>query len=365
MYAPNHNISSTAPPPAKILIVDDEPFNVDYLEQELEDLGYQTVSATNGNEALAKVAAEAPDLILLDVMMPVMDGFTVCRVLKENEGTQFIPVVLMTALGARDDRLKGLEAGADDFLTKPVNQRELLARIRTTVKMKQAIDRKFGELCQLKDHFAKFVPETVKRLAAGPEAPGLVEKREQDVSVLFVDISGYTRLSEELPLKQLDKLVQRYFSTFLDHINGADGDICEIAGDGLMVIFQDADPQKHATKAVDTALALLAATETLNQENREHPLAIHLGLNCGVALVGSTRFEGIRGTRWTFTANGPVSNLAARLADVSDAGQLVVGPETVRRLGNRYHLEKIGCKRLKNIAQPVDIYRVLGPSAQP
>lgn len=246
---------------------------------------------------MEKVAAEAPDLILLDVLMPGMDGFTVCRLLKEQEGTQLIPVVIMTALREREDRIKGIEAGAYDFLTKPVNQRELLARIQTAVKMKQATDRKFGELRQLKDYFAKFVPETVKRLAAvSPEASGLAEKREQDVSVLFVDISGYTRLSEELPLEQLDTLVQRYFSTFLDHINEAGGDMCGIAGDGFMAIFQDTDPQKHAIKAVNTALALLAATETLNQENREHPLAIHLGLNCGVALVGSTRFEGARGT---------------------------------------------------------------------
>jgi DNA-binding response OmpR family regulator len=132
-------------PTAKILIVDDEPFNVDYLEQELEDLGYETVSATNGQEALAKVAAEAPDLILLDVLMPGMDGFTVCRLLKEKEETQLIPVVIMTALGAQEDRIKGIEAGADDFLTKPVDQRELLARIQTAVKMKQAVDRKLKE----------------------------------------------------------------------------------------------------------------------------------------------------------------------------------------------------------------------------
>jgi DNA-binding response OmpR family regulator len=132
-------------PSAKILIVDDEPLNVDYLEQELEDSGYQTVSATNGKEALEKVAAEAPDLILLDVMMPGMDGFTVCRILKEKEETQLIPVVIMTALGAREDRIRGIEAGADDFLTKPVNRRELLARIQTAVKMKQAVDRKLKE----------------------------------------------------------------------------------------------------------------------------------------------------------------------------------------------------------------------------
>src|SRR5918996_6398403 len=115
--------------PSKILIVDDEPFNVDYLEQELEDLGYETVSATNGQEALEKVATEAPDLILLDVMMPVMDGFTVCRILKDHEETRLIPIVIMTALDAAEDRVKGIKAGADDFLTKPVHEEELLARI--------------------------------------------------------------------------------------------------------------------------------------------------------------------------------------------------------------------------------------------
>src|SRR5216684_1324276 len=152
---------------SKILIVDDEPFNVDYLEQELADLGYETVSAANGQEAMQKVAAEAPDLILLDVI-------TVCRILKENEETRLIPVVIMTALNAVEDRIKGIEAGAADFLTKPVNEQELLARIRTALKFKHTVDRKIGELRRVKDHFAKFVPEAVKRLvAANPEAPGL------------------------------------------------------------------------------------------------------------------------------------------------------------------------------------------------
>ena len=132
-------------PPAKILIVDDEPFNVDYLQQELEDLGYTTISATNGQEALDKVAAEVPDLILLDVMMPVMDGFTTCRRLKENEATQLIPIIIMTVLRETEDRIKGIEAGADDFLSKPVDRRELIARIQTAIKMKQVVDRRLGE----------------------------------------------------------------------------------------------------------------------------------------------------------------------------------------------------------------------------
>ena len=184
---------------SKILIVDDEPFNVDLLEQELEDLGYVTMAATNGQEALDKVAAETPDLILLDIMMPVMDGFSACRRLKENDETRLIPVVIMTALDGLEDRIRGIEAGADDFLTKPVNPRELTARIQTALRLKHTVDRKLSELRRIKDHFAKFVPQSVKRLiTANPDAPELA-KVERDVSVLFCDVSGYTRLSERLP----------------------------------------------------------------------------------------------------------------------------------------------------------------------
>jgi DNA-binding response OmpR family regulator len=186
-------------PRSRILIVDDEPFNVDYLEQELEDLGYRTLSAGNGQEALERVAGEPPDLILLDVMMPTMDGFTACRLLKGNEETRMIPIVIMTALDGFEDRIKGIEAGADDFLTKPVNQRELVARIETCLRLKHTVDRKLGELRRIKDHYAKFVPEAVKRLvAANPDAPELA-KGEQDVTVLFLDVSGYARLSEQIP----------------------------------------------------------------------------------------------------------------------------------------------------------------------
>jgi len=346
--------------PSKILIVDDEPFNVDLLEQQLEELGYETVSATNGQEALDKVATETPDLILLDVMMPIMDGFTVCRILKDSDETRLIPIVIMTALGAVEDRIKGIEAGADDFLTKPVDERELLARIQTTLRLKHTVDYKLGELGRIKDHFAKFVPETVQRLiAANPAAPELA-KRERDVSVLFLDISSYSQLSERLAPDVLNTLVERYFSTFLDRIHDANGDINETDGDGFMAIFQDDDPQQHACTAVDTALALLAATDELNTANQVQPLAVHMGINSGLALVGSTRFEGRRGTRWTFTASGPVTNLSARLAGMAAAGQILLGPETVRRLGSRYRLQRLGREHLKNLAEAVDIHCVLG-----
>jgi class 3 adenylate cyclase len=221
------------------------------------------------------------------------------------------------------------------------------------LRLKATVDRKLGELHRITEHFAKFVPEAVKRLvAANPEAPELA-KRECDVTVLFLDISGYTHLSEHLAPEHLNALVERYFSTFLDRIHEAGGDINETAGDGFMAIFQDAT---HAVTAVNTALALLAATTALNTDNTVQPLTVHMGINSGMALVGSTRFEGLRGARWTFTASGSVTNLAARLAALAKPGDILIGPETARRLGSRYGLQRLGPEYLKNIATPVEVY---------
>ena len=345
---------------SRILIVDDERLNVDLLEQELELLGYETISAANGREALQQVEQESPDLILLDVMMPIMDGFTVCRLLKDNPETRLTPIIIMTALDGFEDRIKGIEAGADDFLTKPINDRELRARIQTALKMKQAMDEKLGEVTRIKDHFAKFVPSTVKRLvAANPQDPQLA-KQDQEVSVLFIDVSGYTRLCELLPPDLLNAMIEKYFSTYLDCIQGNGGDISETAGDGLMAIFQASHCADHASVAVETGLELLAVTDRLNMESNSHPLGIHMGLSSGTALVGSTRIEGRLGERWVFTASGTVTNLAARLAGVAEAGQVLIGPETEGQLNARYQLKGLGSLHLKNIAEPVEAFRVIG-----
>jgi len=292
--------------------------------------------------------------------MPVMDGYEACRRLKEDEETRLIPIVIMTALDATEDRIRGIEAGADDFLTKPVDPRELLARIQTSLKLKRAMDRKLQQVSRIRDHFAKFVPETVRRLVAeDPEAPELGEKTAQDVSVLFVDVSGYSRLSEQLPADTLNELVERYFSAFLDRIHEAGGDINETAGDGFMAVFQHPDPAHHAVAAAHAATALLASASRLHQASDAEPLHIHMGLNSGTALVGSTRLEGLRGTRWTFTASGPVTNLAARLAATAEPDQILVGPDTVAHIGAAFALEDLGLRQLKNLAAPVRVHRLV------
>jgi DNA-binding response OmpR family regulator len=355
-----------AEPQATILVVDDEIMIVKRLEALLLPRGYRVVSATDGAAALHQVQQERPDLILLDVMMPVMNGFEVCRQLKDNPATRLIPVVLMTALGEVQDRVKGLEAGADDFLTKPVHRDELLARIRTSLRLKQNIDQTVDVLQSVQAYLAKFVPQSVQRLiAAHPEAPDL-EKREQDVSVLFVDISGYASLSEVLPAAQVNVLIERYFSSFLDCIHANQGDINETAGDSLMVIFSDPDPQAHPHKAVQTALDIMARATQLHAQLQDTmtPIALHIGINSGLALVGPTRLEGQHGTRWTYTASGPMTNLAARLTELSTSGTVLVGPETARRVAGHFALQTLGPRRLKNIRDKVIVHAVLGPAEQ-
>ena len=214
-------------------------------------------------------------------------------------------------------------------------------------------------LRQINAYLAKFVPQTMQRLVAvNPTAPAL-SKCERDVSVLFLRISSAAALRERLAPGTRNRQVEHYFSTFLDHIYEADGELNEITGDGFMAIFQAAAPQRHAMNAAKAALAIVATTEALNKEQPGHPLAVRMGLNSGAALVGLTRLQGRSGTRSTFTATGTMTILAARLAGRAAPGQILIGPETLRRVGTHYAWQKLGCESLKNLAEPVDIYRLL------
>jgi adenylate cyclase len=348
--------------PSAILVVDDDPFNRDVLVQRLEALGYRATEARNGREALDSVARDPPDLILLDVMMPILGGFEVCRRLKDAEDTRLIPIVIMTALHAVEDRIKGIEAGADDFLTKPADDRELQARIRTALRVRHAIGRRLREVEQVRDHYAKFVPAVVKRLVAeNPEAPEL-GKREQDAAFVFVDICGYTALSETLAADALTRLVERYFSAFLDTIQEFNGEISGTAGDGLLAIFHRVDPISHSRMAAKTALTLIEATARLNAMGPGPPVAVHMGISSGLASVGSTRFEGLRGVRWVYTAEGFVTNLGSRLADLAAAGQIIICPESARRLAGIYQTQPLGERRLKNIAEAIEVSLLHGPN---
>jgi len=214
----------------------------------------------------------------------------------------------------------------------------------------------------IKTQLSRFVPQSVKRIIERtPENPDL-KKQSTDVSVLFLDLAGYTRLSETVEVEKMNVLIEMYFSSFLDDIHQNRGDINETAGDGLMIVFQDDEKTLHAMNAVKTAIAVQEKVRSINYDLEEHfePLVVNIGINSGNALVGSTRFEGITGTRLTFTASGPVTNIAARIGQFATNGQILIGEETAKRTEGKFSLEDLGTKSLKNVKEPVRIFQVLG-----
>lgn len=352
--------SSSESVQAQVLVVDDNEKNRDIVARLLEREAYGVRTAEDGAEALKAVAANPTDLILMDVMMPVMDGIEACRRLKDDAATRLIPVIIMTALGQVEHRIRGIRAGADDFLTKPVSRDELLARIETSLRLKQTVDEKLDRLRGAQDYLAKFVPQSVIRsLEAHPEAP-VLERTDQDMSALFVDVSGYTRLSEKMR-QTADFMVEKYFSRFFDTIHANGGDVTETSGDGMMVVFPGDDAAGHAVAAVSAAVAIQQKTAELNRQLAGifEPIAVHIGINSGIALIGPTKYEGTSGVRWVYTALGPAVNLAARIAGVAGEGMICIGPETERRLGGRFETRPLGPQRLKNVSGEVMVHQVV------
>jgi class 3 adenylate cyclase/HAMP domain-containing protein len=217
---------------------------------------------------------------------------------------------------------------------------------------------------QLKGELAKFVPESVKKLLEeNPNATEL-EKKNVEVSVLFLDIAGYTMLSEQLEPRKLNQLVQTYFSSFLEIIQRHHGDINETAGDGLMVIFQATRAAAdHVLNATRAAFAIRQRATELNEEYGGifPSIQLHMGINAGAALVGATKLGGAGGQRWTFTATGPTTNVAARFAGSAQAGEIVVGPAIADRIRSHFVLEALGERTFKNVSQPIKVYRVIPP----
>jgi class 3 adenylate cyclase len=247
------------------------------------------------------------------------------------------------------------------------NARAYTALAAANAELKEAL-RRVEILESIRSSLSKFVPKTVQDLIEkAPEAPELA-KREADVSVLFVDIVGYTRLSERLEPERVNELVERYFGSFLDEILKRGGDVNETAGDGLMVIFQDPDPARHARAAVKAALGILRRTHEINAKlvDLAEPISLHVGVNSGMATVGATKIEGMAGTRWAYTASGSVTNVAARLAALGEGDDMIVGPETRQRLDSReFAFEELGERRLRNVEQPVSVYRLAVPAEVP
>jgi class 3 adenylate cyclase len=222
--------------------------------------------------------------------------------------------------------------------------------------------RRVEELESIRTALARFVPRTVCSVIEDGRGAAKLNRRTADVSVLFVDIVGYTRLAERLEPERVAILVERCFGAVLDEVLARGGDVNETSGDGLMVIFESEEPRSHARAAVEAGLAILGRVRAINREPGVEPIALHLGVNSGPATVGVRRIEGRAGTRWTYTATGPVTNLAARLADLSGGDAVIAGAPTRDRLALEYPFEDVGRLRLRNLDRAVQVWR-LSPAA--
>ncbi len=361
---------------SRILVVDDTPANVKLLVDVLAAKGYEVDSAVNGEDALAAIAAAPPDLVLLDIMMPGLSGYEVCARLRADPATALLPIVLCTSLDPQQERVRGIEAGADDFITKPINRQELFARVKSLLRIKalqdevkaqaaelaqwnrtleQRVQEQLGQLARLSRLKSFFSPQLAEAIVAGGEAMLATHRRE--ISVVFIDLRGFTAFTDAAEPEEVMELLHAHHAALgrivLDH----GGTLERFAGDSVMVFFNDPVPiDRPAEQAVRMALAMQQAFVGLRESWRRR--GYELGLGCGIAqgyaTLGQIGFEG----RWDYAAIGTVTNLAARLCAEAQAGQVLVDRKTLALVDELFDITPLAPLALKGFANPVPAFAV-------
>jgi class 3 adenylate cyclase/CheY-like chemotaxis protein len=358
--------------PGRVLVVDDTPVNLKLLADLLTAKGYTVTTATSGAEALARIAAEPPDLVLLDVMMPGMSGYEVCRKIRDNPGTAMVPVVMVTALDPAQERVKGIEAGADDFLTKPIHQPELLARVRSLLRVKMLWDEvaelnrtlegrvaeqvaQLERLGRLRRFFSPQLAEAI--VSGGADDP--LKSHRREITVVFLDLRGFTAFAETAEPEEIMGVLREYHAAMGQLIVEHEGTLERFTGDGMMIFFNDPapvpDPQE---RAVRMALAMRERVDELVRvwRKRGYELDFGVGIAQGYATLGAIGFEG----RWDYGAIGTVTNLAARLCGEAQPGQILIPRRLYGALEDRVEALPVGEMSLKGFSRPVSVYNVTG-----
>jgi class 3 adenylate cyclase len=364
--------------PAKILVVDDTPKNVKLLVDLLTIKGYEVVAAASGREALGQVETERPDLVLLDVVMPEMSGYEVCRKIREIPETRILPVVMVTALDPSQERIKGIEAGADDFLTKPINQAELLARVRSLLRIKELYDTVQAQAAELSD-WNKTLQQRVEQqvtqleqlgrlkrffspqladliVAGGAEDPLRTHRRE--VTVVFLDLRGFTAFAETAEPEEVMGVLREYHAAMGKLILTHEGTLERFTGDGMMIFFNDPVPVANpAERAIRMALAMRQSVAELTVKWRKlgYELDFGVGIAQGYATIGGIGFEG----RWDYGAIGTVTNLASRLCGEAKPSQILVSQRLLVTVEELVEVESVGELTLKGFHRPITAHNIV------
>jgi adenylate cyclase len=365
--------------PPRILVVDDNPANLEILETRLGRQGYEVITARDGDEALISARHQAPDLILLDVMMPGKDGIQVCRELKADPSLPFMPIILVTAKAAPDDIVAGLDAGGDEYITKPVDHAALVARVRSILRIKALHDTVQEQAAQLEDwnrtleqrvaaqlgeierlgSLKRFLPPQVADLIVSAGDEWLLESHRREITVVFCDLRGFTAFAETSEPEEVMGILRQYHEALGELIFRHEGTLERFVGDGLVVLFNDPLPcPDPSARALRMALDMRARIADLSQTWRKHghQLGFGVGIAQGYATLGRIGFEG----RFDYTAVGPVSNLASRLCDEARDGEILVSQRTFAAVEDLVEAEPAGELTLKGFVRPVLAHRVRG-----
>ena len=350
-----------------ILVVDDNEANRRLLVDLLTVHGYELSSAHDGTSCLAAAAVSSPGLILLDVIMPGMDGFVVCRALREDPRHRMLPIVMVTSLDPYQERVKGLDAGADDFLSKPIHAPELLARVRSLLRVKHLYDQieaQANELAAWNATLEKRVAEEVARseklmrlkrflspqladliVAGGAEDPLISHRRE--IAVVFIDLRGFTAFAENTEPELVMQALREYHAAMGRLVEQFGGTLERFTGDGMMVFFNDPVPiPEPAKRAVEMALALSAESGRLSIHWQRKGFALDAGI--GVALGFAT-----------LGAIGTVTNLAARLCAEAPGGEVYVSQRIHAEIDGTYATESLGDISLRGLSGTQRVYRLV------
>ena len=375
------NEGSAADPPVTVLVVDDQPQNIRLLDAVLSPRGYAVVTASSGEEALKLLPEADPDLVLLDVVMPGLDGYAVCRRIRADPQTAFLPVVMITASGDQE-RLQALESGADDFVSKPFDQSELLARVASLARVKRyqdTIRRQADELAQWNKQLEERVSEGVAELERvgrlrrflSPQLADLVissgddaflTSHRREIVVLFCDLRNFTTFAESSEPEEVMAVLDEYHAALGDLIFRFEGTLERFTGDGLMVFFNDPVPcDDPAARSVRMAVAMRDRVRELTERwsRRGHELGFSIGIAQGYATLGRIGFEG----RFDYAAIGSVTNMAARLCAEARAWQILVTQRVMSEAGEIAVGQPVGELNLRGFARPVRAFDIHGLDA--